>query len=103
MVEKKTPLHKKFRSIYRAVISATWPNFTIAKYKLKISNIHRHIKFRRSIMNRCSIKKLCLKILQYSLEYACVGVSLLESLPVKIQTFSRVTLLERDSNAGVSL
>ena len=37
-------------------------------------------------MNRCSIKKLFLKILQYSQENTCVGVSFL----VKIRAFSPV-------------
>ena len=68
MVEKKTSLYKPFCSIYREVLSATCPNFTIAKYNHQISYIHHHIKFWKSIMNRCSIKKLFLKILQYSYE-----------------------------------
>ena len=80
LVEKKASLHKKFWSIY--VISVTWPNFTVV------------IKFRKRIMNRCSIKKLFLKIFQYSHEITCVGVSFL----MKMQTFSPGTFLKIDSN-----
>ena len=37
---------------------------------------YHHIKFWRSIMNnRCTMKKLFLKIPQYSKENKCVGVS----------------------------
>ena len=37
MVEKKT-----FWSIYREALSVTWPNFTVVKYNLKISNVYNH-------------------------------------------------------------
>ena len=42
----------------------TQPNFRVVKYNSKISNNYYHIKFGKSIMNRCSIKKLLLKILK---------------------------------------
>ena len=74
-LRKKTSFHKKFWSIYHEVLSATWPNFTVVKYNLQTSHIHHHIEFRESIMNRSSIKKLSLKILQYSYKNTCVGVS----------------------------
>ena len=45
---------------------------------------------------RCSIKKLFLKISQYSQEATCVGVSFL----VTLQTLRPATLLKRDSNTG---
>ena len=48
---------------------------------------------------RCSIKKLFLKILQYSQENIWVGVSFL----MKMQAFSPLALLKRDSNTGVLL
>ena len=88
---KKASLHKKFWSIYREVLPVMWPNFTIAKYNLQISNIHHHIKFRRSIINRCSIKTLLLKILQYSWENTCVGLPFL----MKMQAFSPVNFEKR--------
>ena len=88
---KKASLHKKFWSIYREVLPVMWPNFTIAKYNLQISNIHHHIKFRRSITNRCSIKTLLLKILQYSWENTCVGLPFL----MKMQAFSPVNFEKR--------
>ena len=82
LVEKKATLRKKFWWIYGEVFSVTWPNFTVV------------IKFWKRIMNRCSIKKLFLKIFQYSHEITCVEVSFL----MKMQTFSPVTFLKRDSN-----
>ena len=85
-LRKKTSPRNKFWSIYHDVLSVTWTNFTVVKYNLKISNIYHHIKFRKCIMNRCSIKKPFLKILQYSQENTCVGVSFL----VKIRAFSPV-------------
>ena len=48
---------------------------------------------------KCSIKKLFLKVSQYSQENICVRVSFL----TKLQTFSAATLLKRDSNTGVFL
>ena len=63
-----------------------WSNFTLVKYNYKISNIYHQIKFWKIIMNRSSIKKLLLKILQYSHKNSCVGVSL--------ETFSPETLLK---------
>ena len=44
-------------------------------------------------------KKLSLKILQYSQENNCVGVSFL----VKMQGLRTATLLKRDSNTGIFL
>ena len=38
LFEKKPSLHKKFLSIYREVLSVTWPYFTVLKYTSKISN-----------------------------------------------------------------
>ena len=49
-------------------------------------------------MNRSSIKKLFLKILQYSQESNYIGVFLM-----KMQAFSPATLLKRDSNTGLFL
>ena len=40
LFEKKPSLHKKFRSIYREVLSVTWPNFRVVKYNSKISIIY---------------------------------------------------------------
>ena len=99
IVEKKPSLHKKIWSIYREVLSVMWPNFTVSKYNSKLSNIYHHIKFRKSIMSKCSIKKQLLKILQYSQEKTCVAVSFL----IKTRAFSTATLLKRDSNTGVFL
>ena len=50
-------------------------------------------------MNRCFIKKLFLKILQYSQENTWFGVSFF----MKIQVFIPVNLLKRDSNTDVFL
>ena len=69
----------------------TWPNFTVVNNNSKISNIYHYIKAWKSIMNRCSIKKLFLKISQYSQESACVGVSSL----MKMQTFSPAALFKK--------
>ena len=99
LVEKKTSLHKTFWLIYHEILTVTWPNFTVIKYNLKIFSIYHHIKFRKSIMNRCSITKLLLNILQYLQENNCVGVSFL----MEMQDFSPVTLSKRDSNADVFL
>ena len=60
LLKKKTYLHQKFWLIYREFRSAKWPNFTVVKSNL-ISNIYHNLKFRKSIKNRCSIKKLLLK------------------------------------------
>ena len=65
------------------------------KYNSKIFNIYYHIKCRKSrknIMNICSTKKLFLKILGYSQEDTCVGVSFL----ITLQAFSHAILLKRD-------
>ena len=86
LFEKKPSLRKKFWSIYREALSVMWSNFTLVKYNYKISNIYHQIKFWKIIMNRSSIKKLLLKILQYSHKNSCVGVSL--------ETFSPETLLK---------
>ena len=80
-------------------LSVTWPNFIVAKYNLKIFNVYHHIKFPKSIMNRCFIKKRFLKILQYSQENIWFGVSFL----MKIQVFIPVNLLKRSSNTGFFL
>ena len=50
----------------------------------------------RSSHQKCSIKKLLLKILQYSQENICVGVSFL----IKLQATRPPTFLNRDSNTG---
>ena len=50
----------------------------------------------RSSHQKCSIKKLFLKILQYSQENICVGVSFL----IKLQATRSPALLNRDSNIG---
>ena len=93
LFEKKAPLHKKSSLIYREVLSVSWPNFTVVKYNLKTSNDYHNVKFGKSIMNRCSIRKLFLKILQYSQKNTCVGVSLL----IKMQAFSPVILLKKQA------
>ena len=48
-------------SVYREVLSVKWLNFRVVKYDSKICNIYYYIKFRKSIINRWSIKKLFLK------------------------------------------
>ena len=88
LVEKNPSHHKKLWSIYCEVLSVTWPDS-------KVSNIYYHIKFRKSIMNRCPIKKLLLKISQYSQVNTCVGVYFL----IKMQVFSPATLLKTESNS----
>ena len=50
-------------------------------------------------MNKGVFYKKSLKILQYSQENNCVGVSFL----IKMQTFRSTTLLKEDSNADVFL
>ena len=61
---------------------------------------YHHIQFRKSIMNRRRfIKKLFLKISQYSQENNCAGVSFL----IKMQTFMPATLLKRYSATQVFL
>ena len=84
--------------ISREVLSVTCPNFTVVKYNSKTSNICHHIKFRKSILDRCSMKKLFLKILQYSQENTYVGVFFNKNAGVQ-----SVTLIKRDSNTGVFL
>ena len=54
-----------------------WPNFTIVDYNPKISIIYHQIKIYRDLKNRSSIKKLFLKIFQYSQKNTSVGVSFL--------------------------
>ena len=97
--EKKKSLHKRFWSIYGKVLSCAWPNFTVVKCSLKIINIYHHKKFGKIIINRCSIEKLFLKILQYSQENTCFGVFFL----IKMQAFNPETLLKRDPNTGAFL
>ena len=63
--EKKPLLRKKFWSIYREVLSVTWPNFTVVKYNSKMSIIYHQTKFRKGIMNRSFIKKRLIKRLQH--------------------------------------
>ena len=99
LFKKKAPLHKKSSLIFREVLSVTWPNFTVVKYNLKTSNNYHNIKFGKSIMNRCSIRKLFLKILQYSQKNTCVGVSLL----MKMQAFSPVILLKKTPKQAFSV
>ena len=61
-------------------------------------DVQRILSSRKSIMNRkCSTRKLFLKILQYSQENTCVGISFL----IKMQAFRAPALLKRDSNTGV--
>ena len=61
-------------------------------------DFYHHIKFLKSNEQGVFYKK-SLKILQYSQENTCVGVSFL----IKMQTFRSTTLLKEDSNAGVFL
>ena len=68
--------------------------------------MYHHIKFWKSIMNRCSIEKLFLEILQYSQEDACVENAGLQScnfvkkrlrhrcFPVNIAKFLRKPILK---------
>ena len=49
--------------------------FTVVKCNSKISIINHQIKFRKGMMNRSSINKPFLKILQYSQKNTYVGVS----------------------------
>ena len=61
-------------------------------------DVQRILSSRKSIMNRkCFTRKLFLKILQYSQENTCVGISFL----IKMQAFRAPALLKRDSNTGV--
>ena len=99
LFEKNPSLHKKFWSVYREVLSVTWPNFAVVKCNSKISNIYHQVKFRKSIMNRSSIKKLFSKLSQYHKK-----TPVLESLfKNKMQGFSLATLLKRGSNTAVFL
>ena len=92
---KKASPPKDFFSIYLEVFFGTWPNFTIVKYNLKISNIYHHIKFRRSIMNRCSIKKLFLKILQYSKSCKILQIFFNENVGLQSCNFFKKRLQHR--------
>ena len=61
-------------------------------------DVQRILSSRKSILNRKSCtRKLFLKILQYSQEDTCVGIS----YSIKIQAFRAPVLLKRDSNTGV--
>ena len=86
------------KSIAKFFLFLPWPNFTVVKYNSKISNIYHYLKFWKSIINRCSIKKLFSKISQYLQENTCVGVSFL----IKMQAFRFAILLKTDSNTDVS-
>ena len=52
-----------------------WLDFTVVKYNSNISVKYHQTKFRKGIMNKSSIKKLFLKLLQYSQKNTFVGVS----------------------------
>ena len=93
LLKKKTSLQKKFWS--SIVKFSLLHGLRAIKYNSKIFNIYYHIKCRKSrknIMNICSTKKLFLKILGYSQENTCVGVSFL----ITLQAFSHPILLKRD-------
>ena len=93
LLKKKTSLQKKFWS--SIVKFSLLHGLRAIKYNSKIFNIYYHIKCRKSrknIMNICSTKKLFLKILGYSQENTCVGVSFL----ITLQAFSHAILLKRD-------
>ena len=79
--------------------SAAWPNFTIAKYNNSNITYRSPHKIFEKYNEQVFIEKLFLKILQYSYENTCVGVSFLK----KMQAFSPVTLLKRDSSTDVFL
>ena len=64
-----------------------------------MSIIYHQIKFRKGIMNRSSIKKLFLKISQYSQKNSCVRAPLL----IKMEAFRPETLLKSGSNTSVFL
>ena len=67
-------------------------------YPKTSKDFYHHIKFPKSNQQDVFYKKN-LKILQYSQEKTCVGVSFL----VKMQAFRSTTLLNEDSNTGVFL
>ena len=93
LLKKKTSLQKK---IWSSIVKfSLLHGLRAIKYNSKIFNIYYHIKCRKSrknIMNICSTKKLFLKILGYSQENTCVGVSFL----ITLQAFSHAILLKRD-------
>ena len=99
LFEKKPPLHKKFLSIYREVLSVMWPNFTEVKYNSIISIIYHQRKFRKGIMNMSTIKKLYLKFLQYSQKNTCAGVSFLNK-NADLQSWN---FIKKGFNTGVFL
>ena len=69
-------------------------------YSKTTKEFYHRIKFQKIIMNRWySLKKLFLKVSQYSPENACVGVSFLKIM----QAFRPATLLKRGSNTSVFL
>ena len=72
---------------------------TLKRSQLTLLRYHLALVRLRSSHLRCSIKKLFLKISQFSQESTCVRVSFL----IKLHDFSPATLLERDSNTGAFL
>ena len=64
-IKNKICRHLFTRNFYQSIakFSVTWSYFTIVKYNSK--TIYHHMKFQKSALNRGSIKKLFLKILQY--------------------------------------
>ena len=71
-------------------------------YPKSSKEFHHQIKFRKNIMSRrCSLKKLFLKISQYSQENTCIGgISFLTKMSFNKRP---KTLSKRDSNEGVFL
>ena len=98
--------HLFTRSFDRSIVkflSVTWAAFTVVKYYSKISNIYHQIKFWKSLMNRCSIKKLFLKILQYSQENTCVGVPFFnENAGLQSCKFKKERLQRRCFNVNIT-
>ena len=67
--------------------------------KLNKNFLEIHQPFSEAATGGVPYKKLFLKVLQYSQENNCVGVSVL----IKLQTFKLATLLKRGSNTGAFL
>ena len=93
MVEKKTSVDKTFWSIYRKVLSATWPNSTVVKYNLKIYIIYYHIKFRESFFNENA--GLHPATLQKRLQHRCFPVIVANLLRTPVLKNNCKRLFER--------
>ena len=73
--------------------------YSSAQIYLELKILKNSSTIFRSSYRRCSIKKLFLKILWYSQENTCVGVSFL----LKLWAFRPLTILKRDFNTDIFL